>query len=94
MVAGHIIDALVDVHARVRGVRGAADEKGVRNRESGHNFVLCHRLSSKVKWAFWWTNAPYWMLCAWLTGRSWPSAYVPWHECLRRGKDASHLACS
>ena len=57
MVAGYIIDGLATLHARARGGAGAKS----RNPEISHNFVLCHRLSSRVKWAFWYSNVPYWV---------------------------------
>jgi hypothetical protein len=90
MVAGYIIDGVVLLHARWRGggaggKRGAGERSSLlENKENPHNFVLCHRLSSRVKWAFWWSNAPYWIICAMVAKQSWDySAAVPWHECLR-----------
>lgn len=84
MVAGYIIDGCVLLYSRWFGgsvKKGEPVTNGFR--EMSHNFVLCHRLSSRVKWAFWWSNAPYWILCVLVARRTWPEGTVPWHECLR-----------
>ena len=57
MVAGHILDAVDVLHSRVRG------KKRSGNREMSHNFVMHDKLKPWVKWAFWFTNVPYWIIC-------------------------------
>ena len=83
MVAGYIIDGCVDLYGTLRGGRSKRSEFVNGPREGPHNFVLCHRLSSRVKWAFWWSNAPYFALCVFVAQQTWPRSANPWHECLR-----------
>lgn len=97
MVAGYIIDYVATARRRRAG-HPPVD----RNKEMPHNFVLCHLLSRRVKWAFWLTNAPYWYLC-WAVvrhqlARSLGAAEggVPvWLECLRPvcGSSEVHGLC-
>ena len=94
MVAGYIIDYVTNARRRRAG--------RPPNKEMPHNFVLCHVLSPRVKWAFWLTNLPYWYLCravvrhqlARRLGAS--SGPAPlWLECLRPvcGSSEVHGAC-
>ena len=79
MVAGHILDAVDVLHSRVRG------KKRSGNREMSHNFVMHDKLKPWVKWAFWFTNVPYWIICGLALYQSLPAKALqhPVAECLR-----------
>ena len=97
MVAGYIIDYVTNARRRRAG-HPPVDP----NKEMPHNFVLCHLLSRRVKWAFWLTNLPYWYLCCAVVRHQLAqrlgaaSGPVPlWLECLRPvcGSSEVHGAC-
>ena len=48
---------------RRRGVLNTSFSGGVSSRGVSINFLLCQKLSLWQKWAFWLTNAPFWILC-------------------------------
>ena len=91
MVAGHILDAVDVLHSRVRG------KKRSGNREMSHNFVMHDKLKPWVKWAFWFTNVPYWIICGLALYQSLPAKALqhPVAECLRPycGSNLFHSLC-
>ena len=94
MVAGHILEAVDVLHHKL--LRGR-DPRHRRRPAVPPSAVMCHQLPPWVKWAFWWTNAPYWVIAWTLMWRSLPPHALqhPVHECLRStcGSGVFHALC-